>query len=489
MALLELRSIRKRFGATVALDGVTLGIEQGKILALVGENGSGKSTLMRIVTGVLMPDDGEMRLNGELFSPSGPLDAQRVGISMIHQELAQCAHLSVGENIVLGREPRRLGMVDRARVRAISRAALSELDGADIDPDALCGSLPIDKRQIVELARAIATDARVVILDEPTSSLGKHEVERLFQVLDRLRDAGKAIVYISHFLEEIQRVADHIAVLRDGLLVATAESMTSEQIVSHMVGRTVEDIYPKSRRTRGDLVLRAENLSGRIKPISASIDVHRGEIVGIVGLNGSGRSEFLRAIFGLDRTASGSAKMNGKPTQGTPHGSWAQRIGMLSEDRKEEGLALSMSIADNVTLTALGRFGRMGLIDDKSQTAAATRWTDTLQVKCASTSQTIGELSGGNQQKAAIARMLFHDVDVLLLDEPTRGIDVGSKEQIYRLVDELAQSGKGVLLVSSYLPEVMGLCDRIHVMREGVLGPSHSIQDATAESLIQEATS
>ena len=454
----------------------------------MGENGSGKSTLMRIVSGVIAPDEGQMIFGGANYAPDGPLEAQSLGVAMIHQELAQCPHLSVGENIVLGREPRRFGVIDYAKVREIARAALEDLDAADIDIDAPVGSLPIDKRQMVELARAIASDSKVVILDEPTSSLGKAEVDRLFQVLDRLRDSGKAVVYISHFLEEIQRVADRIAVLRDGNMVKTADSMSNEDVVANMVGRKVDNIYPHSTRTPGEVLLSVANLSGPIKPTAANLEVRRGEIVGVVGLNGSGRSELLRAIFGLDRRKSGQVTINGKPSNGTPHGSWMQRIGILSEDRKEEGLALGLSIRENITLTALERFAHIGLIDDRKQTETATQWAQRLGVKCASTMQLIGELSGGNQQKAAIARMLFHDVDILLLDEPTRGIDVGSKQQIYTLIDELSQQGKGILLVSSYLPELMGLCDRIHVMRNGVLGPSYNIGDVTAESLIGEAT-
>ena len=488
MALLNLDLIAKSFGATVALDGVSLAIESGQVLALVGENGSGKSTLMRIVSGAIIPESGSMVMDGQIFAPLSPIEAQRAGIAMIHQELAQCSHLTVGENIVLGREPRKFGLLDYSKIRQVSNSSLRQLGAGDIDPDRLVSSLPIDQRQIVELARAIASDSRVVILDEPTSSLGKSEVERLFEVIGMLRAAGKAIVYISHYLEEIQAISDRIAVLRDGELVAVASQMTNDEIVAHMVGRTVDDIYPKTTRTPGEILIHVDQLTGKVKPKDANLEVRRGEIVGIMGLNGSGRSELLRTIFGLDPVRNGSVTVEDYSLQGKPDDSWDHKLGMLSEDRKEEGLALALSIRENITLTKLEQFAHLGLIDDRAQTAEANRWIDRLRIKCAGPNQAIGSLSGGNQQKAAIARMLFHDVDVLLMDEPTRGIDIGSKEQIYELITELARTGKGILLVSSYLPELMGLCDRIHVMRNGTLGDSHPISELTPEKLMQEAT-
>lgn len=488
MALLELDQISKRFGATIALDGVSLSVEAGQVVCLVGENGSGKSTLMRIVSGAIAPDGGSMAFADAPFRPTGPLDSQRAGIAMIHQELAQCSHLTVGENIFLGMEPRRGGVIDYAEVRRRSREALDQLGASDVNPDQRLGSLPIDQRQLVELARAIASNSRVVILDEPTSSLGKSEVERLFEVIDKLRAAGKAVVYISHFLEEVQRVADRVVVLRDGRLVGDSPKMSNEEIVANMVGRRVDDIYPRSSRAAGQLLLEVSDVSGIRKPIHANLAVHAGEIVGIMGLNGSGRSELLRTIFGLDRVRSGTIRVGGNVVRPTPRQSWRRKVGMLSEDRKEEGLSLEQSIAENITLTALDRFTVAGLIDDDKQRKAAETWVAQLRVKCASALQPIGALSGGNQQKAAIARMLFHDVDVLLLDEPTRGIDIGSKEQIYELIDQLALAGKGILLVSSYLPELMGLCDRIHVMKNGSLGSAHRRIDVTAEDLMREAT-
>ncbi len=480
---LQMIGVHKRFGATAALGGVDLSVRGGEVMALMGENGAGKSTLMKVLSGAHQPDAGSMLLDGAAYRPANPLEARRAGVAMIYQELSLAPHLTVEQNIVLGMEPpRKFGIINRAEVRRLSVEALRQLDHADIRPDARVSTLSVGAQQLVEVARAVAIGCRVLVLDEPTSSLTRGDVERLFTLIGRLKSQGIAIVYISHFIEECQRIADRYTILRDGQTVGGGEmkAVTPDEIVRQMVGRQIEELYPRSARTVGEVVLEVRELSGVAKPQAATLAVRRGEVVGIAGLVGAGRTEMLRAIFGLDAVKSGEVKVahfRGGPAQ------WRQGVGMVSEDRKTEGLALGLSIGDNLTMTKMGRF-----VSPATQSAAARPWIERLGVRCASSRQKVGELSGGNQQKVAIARLLHHDVDVLLLDEPTRGIDVGSKAEIYQLIDELAKSGKAVLMVSSYLPELLGVCDRIAVMCKGKLGEAHPVGEVTDHSLMLEAT-
>ncbi|HEY0868319.1 MAG TPA: sugar ABC transporter ATP-binding protein [Fimbriimonas sp.] len=485
MPFLQLNRITKRFGATLALDGVDLAVEQGEVHALVGENGSGKSTLMRVLAGAIQADSGSMSLDGAAYRPRSPMDARRAGIAMIHQELSLCPHLSVAENVMLGVEETSLGMLKRSEMRGRATEALAKLGHPDLNPETEVRHLPIALRQLVEIARAVAVGSRVVILDEPTSSLTEKDVERLFGVIETLRGEGQAIVYISHFLDELERIADRLTVLRDGRNVGVlpAAETTADEIVSRMVGRQIESMYPRSPRTAGEPLLQIEGLQGVQKPVEASLEVRRNEVVGIAGLNGSGRTELLRTVFGLDRVRRGEVRVGAVSGPASPSRRWSQGIGMLSEDRKLEGLALNMSIADNITLASL----RGAIVRPQEQERQAREWIAKLAVRCQGPGQAVGELSGGNQQKVAIARLLHHGVDVLLLDEPTRGIDVGSKEQIYRLIDGLANEGKAVLVVSSYLPELLGVCDRVAVMRKGVLGEAKDVETLDQESLMHEA--
>jgi ribose transport system ATP-binding protein len=454
---LEMRGVRKRFGATVALNGVDLAVAAGECHALVGQNGAGKSTLMKVLSGAHAADDGEMRLDGEPYRPRDPLDARRRGVAMIYQELSLAPHLTVEENIVLGLEPARFGWLDRSAVRNRATQALEQLRHAEIRPEVRVQELPVAQQQIVEIARALAVGCRVLVLDEPTSSITQKDAGRLFELLDRLRGQGHAIVYISHFIEECKRVAQRFTVLRDGKTAGGGEmaSATPEQIVGLMVGGRVEQLYPRSPRTPGAEVLSAGGLTLR-----------RGEVVGLAGLVGAGRTEFLRSIFA------------------DPGAQWSRGVGFVSEDRKTEGLALGLSIADNLMLSKLD-----ALIVPSRQAATARRWIETLGVACRDPFQRIGELSGGNQQKIAVGRLLHHDVDVLLLDEPTRGIDVASKAEIYRLLDDLvSKRGKAALLVSSYLPELLGVCDRVAVMRRGRLGAARPVAELDEQALLLEAT-
>jgi ribose transport system ATP-binding protein len=474
-ARFSMRGIRKAFGGTVAVDDIDFEVAAGEVCALVGQNGAGKSTLMSILAGALQPDAGTMTLDGDPYRPKNPLDARRSGVTMIYQELSLAPHLSVAENISLGVEPATFGFVSRRTIRETAVRALGELGHGDIDPLADAGSLSVAEQQIVEIARALASGSRVLVLDEPTSSLGREDTDRLFTLIARLRRQGHAIVYISHFIEEVSRISDRVVVLRDGRVAGAAPtvSITASEIVRLMVGRSVDELYPRSARTAGEPVLEVDALV----PGSHPLVLHRGEIVGIAGLVGAGRTRLLRTIFGLEPVARGRVRIAA-----------ARGAGMLSEDRKGEGLAVTLSVADNVTMSSLANLGPGPFVSPGRQRAVVSKWIERLAIRTSGPSQTVEELSGGNQQKVAFARLLDQDVDVFILDEPTRGIDVGSKAQIYELIDGLAARRKTIVMVSSYLPELLGLCDRIAVMRRGRLGPALPAGQWTEHSLMTAAT-
>jgi len=487
--------VQKTFGATVALAGVSFAVAPGHVHALIGENGAGKSTLMSILAGATAPDAGKLTLEGAPFRPRTPEEARRAGVAMVHQELSLCPHLTVEENIALGAEPARLGIVTRAEVRRRALAALERVSGPSRDaqprPDARVGDLPPSGQQLVEIARALALPhCRLLILDEPTSSLGSDDVGRLFSVIRAVCARGIAVVYISHFLEEIHRIADDFTVLRDGRTVGAGalENVAAGDIVGMMVGRAALQLFPRSPRTAGEIVLEVKDLGGAVKPTGVSLTLRRGEVLGIAGLVGAGRTELLRCIFGLDRVRHGDLRVLGFSGFRAPPARIDQGVGFLSEDRKAEGLATGLSLAENLTLSGTAPLGPRGLVFPRRRRAAAERWIRELSIRAHDADQPIGELSGGNQQKVALARLLHQDADVFLLDEPTRGIDVGSKAQIYELIDRLAARGKAVLLVSSYLPEVLGICDRIAVMRRGRLGPARPTAELDERAVLMEAT-
>jgi ribose transport system ATP-binding protein len=483
--VLQLRGIQKRFGATVALDGVSFELMPGEVHALVGENGAGKSTLMKVLSGVHAPDDGAIELEGRPFAPGSPLDARRAGVVMVNQELAIAPHMSVAENIVLGAEPGRAGLVDHRESRRLAGAALAELGRADIPLEVPAGSLSVGEQQLVEIARALALGCRVLVLDEPTSSLTQAGTEKLFALVRRLREQGRSIIYISHFLEEVQALSDRYTVLRDGRSVATGRTaeITMDRVAELMVGRQVDELYTRSVRRPGEIVLEVRGLAGAIKPSSASLELRRGEVLGIAGLVGAGRSELLRTIFGLDEVRAGTVRVGVHAGPSSPLHRWREGAGLLSEDRKSEGLALNLSLENNLTLPRLAPFIRPSALAVETRT-----WIDRLGVRCAGPLQEVNDLSGGNQQKIALGRLLRNDSDVLLLDEPTRGVDIGAKQTIYRLIDELACSGKAVLMVSSYLPELLGTCDRIAVMCRGVLGPALPAGECSEHQIMLAAT-
>ncbi|MCO5297386.1 MAG: sugar ABC transporter ATP-binding protein [Fimbriimonadaceae bacterium] len=484
MSALRVRALAKRFGPTVALDGVDLELKPGEVHALVGENGSGKSTLMNVIAGVFAPDAGTMERNGRPHRPASPAEARDAGVAMIHQELALCPHLTVAENIGLGLEATRWGWVRRAERTRRAADALASLGHPQLDPDTPLSSLSIAMRQVVEIARAVATGCEVLLFDEPTSSLSEADAERLFGVIAGLRDEGRSVLYVSHFLEEVRRVADRITVLRDGTVAGEAGADASpESLVRLMAGREVADPYPRSPHTPGDVLLDVEALSGARAPQGATLSVRRGEVVGVAGLNGSGRTELLRSIFGLDPVRSGRVSVGEFSGGASPEARWRQGAGFLSEDRKEEGLALQMSLAENVCLTKLPP-----LVNPHALESETEAWLESAGVRRRNAGQAVRELSGGNQQKVALTRLFRHGVDLMLLDEPTRGIDVASKHRIYEMIDEAAVAGKAVLLTSSYLPELFGVCDRIAVMHRGTLGAARAVSEWTSESILQEAT-
>ena len=488
---LRLSHVSKRFGPTVALGGVRLTVGAGEVHAVVGENGAGKSTLMKILSGALTPDDGDILLDGKPYRPADPLDARRRGVAMVYQELSLAPHLSVADNILLGGEASTAGFIRRAERDGRARAALEQLDRPDIPLDARAGSLPLAMQQMVEVARSLAqSDTRVLILDEPTSSLADDDVRRLFAMIGRLRDRGVSVIYISHVLEEVRAIADRLTVLRDGATVGegTVADTPTEDIVRMMAGRRLDELFPRSPHTPADTILEFADVAGLRKLDAASLALRRGEVVGIGGLVGAGRTELLRVLFGLDPIRHGTIRVATWSGWTRPRQRLDQGVGLVSEDRKEEGLALAMSVADNVTLTRLRGLGPGPFVVPSRQMQAAATWIERLRIRCHDAAQSVRELSGGNQQKVALARLLHHDADVYLLDEPTRGIDVGSKADIYALVDKLALAGKAVLLVSSYLPELLGVCDRVSVMHRGRLGPARLVADLTEHSLLMEAT-
>lgn len=468
---IQMIGLRKAFGATVALDGVDLSVAPAVVHALVGENGAGKSTLMKVLSGVHRPEAGAMLLDSEPYAPADPLDARRRGVVMVYQELALAPHLSVAANIMLGVEPRRRGWIARRRLEESARRALEALGHADIDLHAPVSQMSVGAQQVVELARALVLEARVIVLDEPTSSLAAADVPRLFQVIRRFRDHGASVIYISHFLEEVQQIADHFTVLRDGRSVGGGRIGEADQgrIIEMMVGRRISEMFPRLPHSIGDAVLELEDLAAPGVD-RATLVLRRGEILGVAGLIGAGRTEMLRAIFGLLPVRQGRVKIGSLAGPATPAERLAQGVGMLSEDRKGEGLAQSLSLADNLTLSHLQPYVRRGWLHRAAQMRGAVEWIDRLAIRSPGPAQPVSSLSGGNQQKVALARLLHSDCDVLLLDEPTRGIDVASKAQIYELIGKLAQSGKAILFVSSYLPELLGVCDTLAVMRRGRLG-------------------
>ena len=492
--VLHIRDLGKRFGPTVALDGVDLELRAGEVHALIGENGAGKSTLMSIVAGAVRPDRGEMQLDGRPYTPASPLDARREGVALIHQELSLCPHLSVAENLLLGAEPARWGWLDAPAARRRALALLENFAHPELRPDARVGELPLAARQVVEICRALAADARVLLMDEPTSSLQREDVDRLFALIRRLAAQGIAVIYISHFLEEVREIAGRYTILRDGRTVDSGPiaGTGTGHLIAQMVGRPVAGLFPKRAPAQdGEVILAVHDVAAPPALKEASFELRRGEILGLAGLAGSGRTELVRVLFGLAPASSGRITLRGR-TLAAAGASPAQRLGQgfgyLSEDRTREGLTLPLSVADNLTATRLSACSlAWGWLDLKRQGAVARAWIQALGIRAATPVEAVRALSGGNQQKVAIGRLLHQDAEVLLLDEPTRGIDVGSRAQIYETIAHAAAQGKAVLLVSSYIPELFGLCHRLAVMSRGRLSAARPIEQWTAEAVLAAA--
>jgi len=470
MPFLEFREISKRFPGVLALDSVTFAVERGSCHALIGENGAGKSTLGKILAGVHTADAGEIYLGGRRIEPASPLAARALGISIVHQELAFCPNLSVAENLCLSDLPRRAGWLDRRQLRESARAMLREVK-ADIDVEAPIASLSTGQEQLVQIAAAVATNAQVIVMDEPTSSLSAHESDHLFKLLRQLKERNITVIYVSHRMEEIFRWCETVTVLRDGRHVATeaVASTSPERVIHQMVGREVRQYTSKHLgRDLGEELLRVENLSspGRFENISFALA--RGEVLGFAGLVGAGRSEMAQAIFGLDPRATGRLLVRGRELPlGYINAALRAGIGLLPEDRKRLGLVLTMNCRENTSLAVLPRLTRAGFVRSKHERLLAHEYVERLRVKTPGLDAAVAGLSGGNQQKIALAKWLARKCEVLIVDEPTRGVDVGAKAEIHQLLDELACQGLGLIVISSELPEVLNLSRRIIVLREG----------------------
>ena len=487
---LEMRSISKAFPGVQALSDVSFSLTYGSIHAIVGENGAGKSTLMKILSGVYQPSSGIIAIEGEEVSLRKPADAQERGIYMVYQELNLAPDLTVAENIFLGRMPGRFTMVQRKKMRRDAERILSDL-GANIECDRLVGDLPIGQQQLVEIAKAYSASPQIIVLDEPTSSLSEHEAEALFAVLHKMKNRGIAVVYISHRLNEVLSISDHVTVLRDGTLAGSepAGGMTTERMIQLMVGRDVGDIFPKIESRIGDLVFEAKNLGDGMSFDGVSFEVHAGEILGLTGLVGAGRTEVAQAIFGLRPLIEGEIRLKGQNfVPADVATSVARGIAYVSEDRKGEGIVPSMRVRENISLSVLKRlvqFGRVSAIKEKDLAGA---YTKTFDIMPPDPERRIDLLSGGNQQKAVISKWLATEPSLLILDEPTRGVDVGAKSEIHRIIGGLAAQGIAVILISSELPEVMGVSDRIIAMHEGRSSPSIDRAHFNEEVIMAHAT-
>ncbi|NLY08759.1 MAG: ATP-binding cassette domain-containing protein [Tissierellia bacterium] len=489
--LLEMIDISKSFPGVKALDKATLKVRPGSVHALMGENGAGKSTLMKCLFGIYMEDEGEIYLEGEKVRFANPKQALEHGVSMVHQELNQVMKRSVAENIMLGRYPQKMGLVDHKEMNEFTKKAFDTL-GLDINPKTIVEKLSVSERQMVEIAKAVSYNAKVLILDEPTSSLTDREVEKLFEIINLLKSRGMGIVYISHKMEEILQISDDITVFRDGKWVGTAPAseMDTNKIVQMMVGRTLTNRFPPKENTPGEVIFEVKNLTGRYAPAikDVSFELRAGEILGVAGLVGGGRTELLETIFGVAKKASGKMLLHGKEIANKDEKeSIANGFSLLTEERRATGIFPVLDIRQNSTIASIENY-RSGLLLSDKKIKESTKWViDSMSVKTPSQRTLIKSLSGGNQQKVVIGRWLLTDPEVLLLDEPTRGIDVGAKYEIYQLILDLATKGKGVIIVSSELPELLGICDRIMVMSNYKVAGIENVSDIDQETIMHMA--
>ncbi len=487
-SVLELRGISKRFPGVVALDDVSFDLRAGEVHVLVGENGAGKSTLVKILSGIYQPDAGEILLDGRPVTLPDPHAAQELGISTVHQELNLVPHLDVGRNMYLGREPMRAGgIIDWPALYRGATAQLAAL-GMTFDPHTRVRGLGVALQQMTEIAKALIAEARVLILDEPTAAITAEESEQLFRIVDRLRGQGAAIVFISHHLEDAYRIGDRVTVLRDGKHVATQPlaGVSTRNLIQWMVGRELTQQFPERPHAPGPVALRVDGLNRQGVLHDIAFAVRQGEIVGLAGLVGAGRTEVARAVFGIDRIDSGEIEVHGQKVRITnPNEAIRHRMALLPEDRKQQGLVLLLSVADNVVMAAPGKISSLpGIAPPGRRVSTADRFIEALRIRTPSARQRTMNLSGGNQQKVVLAKWLLTEADIFFFDEPTRGIDVGAKVEVYRLMNELLARGAAIVMISSELPEVLGMSDRILVMREGRIVAELDGPSATQESVM-----
>ena len=488
-ALLDMRSITKRFPGVVALDKVDFELERGEVHVLLGENGAGKSTLVKMLAGAYRPDEGEILLDGEAASISSATDAQKLGISTIYQEFNLVPQFTVAENIFLGRQPRRFGFVDRRKMREETRKLLDRMKVL-VDPDAFVSNLGVAQRQMVEIAKALSLNARILIMDEPTASLSGQEVERLFEIVRGLKEEEVAMIFISHHLEEVSEIGDRVTVLRDGKVVDRVPASTKHsELVRMMVGRSVEAQFPRRRPELGEVLLEVKNLSREGVLEDVSFSLRAGEVVGVAGIVGAGRTELARAIFGADPGDAGEVWVEGRRMErGDPREAKRRGMGFVTEDRQGQGIVPPLSVAENLGLASLERNTHVGLVNRREQRKQARKIIEDLNIRTPGPEQEIRFLSGGNQQKTVIGKWLLAETKVLIMDEPTRGIDVGAKVEIYELMNELTENGAGILMISSDLPEVLGMSDRILVMSGGRITGELSVEEANGENGMELAT-
>lgn len=488
--ILEMKGIKKHFGGIKALDGVRLQVKAGEVHALLGENGAGKSTLMKILGGSYVMDEGEIYIDGERADISAPAQSQKHGVAVIYQEQALVDCLTIADNIMLGRIPNTKGVIDRRELLHRVKQAM-ERTGTDFDPGQNVGRLSVAQKQFVEIAKAVSMDAKIIVMDEPTSVLTLPETEVLFRLIRQLKAQGRSIIYISHRLEELPQIADRCTVLKDGTYVGTREmrEVTKDQLIAMMTGREIKQIYPEKHTENGEICLEVKGLTQKGTFADICFQVRKGEVLGFSGLVGSGRSEVCRAIFGVDPYDSGEIWLEGRKLRVKLAGqALAAGIVYITEDRKGDGLFLGMSIGENISISTLQRVCRAGVIDKKKESAAVQEYLQKLQVKCTGASQPVGDLSGGNQQKVMIARAMLARAKVIIVDEPTRGVDVGTKTEIYKIIRNMADKGCAVIMISSELPEVIGMSDRILVMHEGRITAELSGSEATEEKILSAAT-
>ena len=488
--LLQMSGVQKRFGGAVALQGTNLSIRAGEIHALLGENGAGKSTMLKILAGVHVNDGGTIKLGGKDFRTGSPQDSIEQGIAVIYQEPSLFLDLTLAENVFIGRQPKKSRIIDWKFAQNEAKRLFKEL-GVDLDPKRQARGLSIADQQVVEIAKALSMNANIILMDEPTAALSATEVERLMTVMKSLKAANKAVIFVSHRLDEVFAISDFITVMRDGATVSEnpVEKTDLQKVIKEMVGRELTEMFPKTENKIGSVVLEVNDLTNPAYFRNISFTVKKGEIVALAGLVGAGRSEVARAIFGVDKYETGSVKINGKALPaGSPVAAMKEKIALVPEDRRQQGLFMVAGVNRNISIESFTNLVDRGLINFKRERELTNTWKEKLSIKFSNQNDPVERLSGGNQQKTVLAKWLATDPDLLIVDEPTRGIDVATKAEVHRLINQAASEGKAVLMISSELPEVLGMADRIIVMREGRQVAELSRKEATQEKVISAAT-